>query len=187
MRHGEPQRNGVDPRDPALSETGRDQAAEAARHIRPAAYRAVYSSPQLRALQTAHIVAAGSESRVLVDPGLVEFDFGADYVHYDNAASPVWKKYFAGDLSPWGLTAEAFHARIAATFNRLADRHRDQEVLAVCHGGVINAWTCQVLGVPQRIRVMEPAYASIHRFACEGSRWRLISLNEKFESHSTSK
>jgi probable phosphoglycerate mutase len=142
--------------------------------------QAVYCSPQKRARQTAHIVAQALLLPFAEDGGLVEFDHGGDYVHYDNPKHPAWQSYFAGDLSPWGLTKEAFHSRIRASVQRITQRHESGggPVLAVCHGGVINAWTCQVLDVADRIRVLEPAYGSLHRYVLDSGRWRVVSLNE---------
>jgi broad specificity phosphatase PhoE len=188
MRHGEPERNPTDPRDPGLCERGWDHARAAIEPLRDRGVEAVYSSPQKRARQTATIVAQSLLLPIAEDSGLVEFDHGGDYVHYDDPSHPVWQSYFAGDLSPWGLTTESFHARIRATMQRIAQRHAGAggPVLAVCHGGVINAWTCQVLGVADRIRVLEPGYGSLHRYTVECGRWRVLSLNETPASMSLS-
>src|SRR2546423_106837 len=128
VRHGEPERAPIDPRDPALDERGRAQARGAGLYLATDVYDAVYSSPQLRAVQTARIATDGTGISVVLDDGLVEFDFGAEYVHYDDAADPVWSRYFAGDLSPWGLTAAAFHARIRSAMNAISERHRGGNV-----------------------------------------------------------
>lgn len=179
MRHGEPVRGGDDPLDPELSAMGRAQTRAAVPYVQSAGFVAVYSSPQRRARETARVVAEALGRPVVFDDGLVEFDHGAPYVHYDGGEASVWRNYLAGDLSPWGLSRETFHARIAETMRRLVDRHRGQRVLAVSHGGVINAWTCQVFGMLDRLRVIEPAYASFHRYVCDGGdRWRVVSLNE---------
>lgn len=178
VRHGEPERRAVDPRDPDLGALGRAQAHSAGVCLRVEQYDAIFSSPQLRALQTARIVAEGSGRSIDVHDGLVEFDYGADYVHYDDASDPVWRRYFAGDLSPWGLTAADFHDRISRSMTDIVERHPEGRVLAVCHGGVINAWTCQVLGTPERIRVFEPQYAALNRYRHEAGRWHVVSLNE---------
>lgn len=178
MRHGEPVRDGGDPRDPELSSVGVTQVAAASPHLVGEAFDVVYSSPQLRARQTADIVAGRLGLPVIVDGGLVEFDHGAPYVHYDNAEADVWQYYLAGDLTPWGITGAEFHARISSVMNRMARDHADRRVLAICHGGVVNAWTCQVFGVPERIRVMEPAYASLHRYEHTCAGWHVRCLNE---------
>ncbi|MFZ2176755.1 MAG: histidine phosphatase family protein [Rhodococcus sp. (in: high G+C Gram-positive bacteria)] len=179
MRHGEPQRNDANSRDPGLSDVGWAQVRGTLPYLMGGGpLTAIYSSPQMRARQSARVAADAFGLALAFDDGLVEFDHGAPYVHYDDGAAPVWRSYFAGDLSPWGLTLAEFHARIQGAMNRIADRHEGGRVLAVCHGGVVNAWTCQILGVPDRIRVMEPGYASLHRYRRVEGRWRIVSLNE---------
>lgn len=178
MRHGEPVRDGGDPRDPGLSSVGVAQTSAMLPYLAREAFDVVYSSPQLRARETAGVVADRLGLPVVLDDGLVEFDHGAPYVHYDNGEADVWSHYFAGDLSPWGLTSAEFHARVSDVVSRMAEGRTDRRVLAVCHGGVINAWTCQVFGVPERIRVMEPGYASLHRYELASGGWRVLSLNE---------
>ena len=179
MRHGEPVRvGGADRCDPELSDAGWKQAHSVVRYLPASDVDAVYSSPQLRARQTAQPISSALDAPIVLDDGLVEFDHGAPYVHYDDGAAPMWRSYLAGDLSPWGLTAETFHMRIAAAMQRLADRHAEGRVLAVCHGGVINAWTCQVLGARERIQIIEPDYASLHRYRYAAGRWHVLSLNE---------
>jgi broad specificity phosphatase PhoE len=188
MRHGEPVRDGGDPLDPGLSSAGVAQVRAAVPYVQRESFDAVYSSPQLRARQTADIVANRLGLPVVLDEELVEFDHGAPYVHYDNAEADIWRSYLAGDLSPWGLTGAEFHTRIRSVVNRIARDHADRRVLAVCHGGVINAWTCQVFEVPVRMRVMEPGYASMHRYEHAVTGWRVRSLNEvPWGSHSTHK
>jgi probable phosphoglycerate mutase len=183
LRHGEPARPGdagvelYDPRDPPLSSRGRSQARAAAQHVAAGRYDAVYSSPLLRARETASIAAAAGVP-VTTAPGLVEFDHGTAYQHFEDGAH-VWESYLAGDLSPWGTSLAEFGSRVVHAADELAERHPGQRVLAVCHGGVVNAFACWALGVPNRVRVLAPDYCSFHRFRRDaGSAWRLLSLNE---------
>ncbi len=178
MRHGLPEYNAADRRDPGLAAEGVDQVRAVIPYARARGYDAIYTSPQLRAVQSAAVVAEALGLPVAVDEGLVEFDHGTDYVHYDNLDAEIWQRYRAGDLSPWGLTSKKFHGRIAGAMQRLAAAHPGGRVLAVCHGGVVNAWTCQVLGVPDRLRVFEPGYASWHHFEFTAGGWSLLGLNE---------
>ncbi|WP_051163596.1 histidine phosphatase family protein [Nocardia brevicatena] len=178
MRHGLPVRDDGNRMDPGLSEEGYAQVRAVGPYARAKGFDVVYTSPQRRAAQTADVVAAALDLPVVVDAGLVEFDHGAAYVHYDSPDVELWQRYRAGDLSPWGLTGEEFHGRIAATMERLSSAHAGQRVLAVCHGGVVNAWTCQVLGVPDRLLLFEPGYASMHHFIYSGGKWELLGLNE---------
>lgn len=181
LRHGEPARSSLsdegdhDPRDPGLSERGQAQAQAVRPFIERVKYDAVYASPMRRARETAELAAPGIELRIEDD--LVEFDHGADYLHFEDGAA-VYDRYLAGDLSAWGITLVEFHARVRGAMERLAERHPGQRVLVVGHGGFVNSWACQVAGRPDRVRILNPAYCSAHRFVREGARWKLVSLNE---------
>lgn len=180
VRHAEPQRASVTADDPELSDLGRAQAARVAHHLRwsgPLERTTVYSSPMRRAQETAAAIAAALDLPVQVDEQLVEFDHGSDYLHFEDGAA-VWDRYLAGDLTPWGTTLTAFASRVRAAAERLADRHPHEHVIAVCHGGVVNTWASQVLGVPERIRVMQPQYGSVSRFRRDALGWAVESLNE---------
>lgn len=178
MRHGEPLRGAANACDPPLSPSCREHVRSSARVLLGERIDVLYSSPQRRARESANLVGDVLGLSPVLEDGLAEFDFGSPYVHYDDGTAPAWQSYLKGDLSPWGLSAEAFHTRIERAMRRLAARHEDGRILAVCHGGVINAWICQILGVRDRIHAIEPQYASLHRFAfCDGQ-WHAISLNE---------
>ena len=58
----------------ALNEAGRTQALEAAERLRDVRFDRVYSSPLLRAVQTAEQIAPGAE--ILLDERLIEMDYG---------------------------------------------------------------------------------------------------------------
>jgi 2,3-bisphosphoglycerate-dependent phosphoglycerate mutase len=191
LRHGEPARSGdnaagsYELSDPPLSSRGRAQARAAAPHVVAGRYDVVYASPLRRAQETASI-AAGDGVPVAIAPGLAEFDHGTPYLHFEDGAA-VWDSYLAGDLSPWGTSLEEFGSRVQQAADELAERHAGQRVLAVCHGGVVNAFACRALGVPDRVRVLAPDYCSFHRFSREtGTEWRLLSLNEVAADVSTS-
>ena len=60
--------------DHPLNENGRSQAAQAAELLRDVSFSCVYSSPLIRAVQTAEIAAPGIP--VTVDERLIEMDYG---------------------------------------------------------------------------------------------------------------
>lgn len=175
MRHGEPARD--NPLDPGLTELGRAQAASVVNAVRALEIDVVCASPLRRARETADVVAAALGVEVHVEPDLAEFDRGAEYRHWEDGAD-VWVRYLEGDLTPWGTTLPDFAARVNGVMESLRAQYSGRRVLAVCHGGVVNTWACQLLGVPERVRVLEPAYASLHRSYWDEVAWRLQSLNE---------
>ena len=60
--------------DHPLNETGREQAKETAALLKGVCFDKVYSSPLIRAVQTAEIIAPGAEIRI--DDRLIEMDYG---------------------------------------------------------------------------------------------------------------
>src|ERR1051326_9036262 len=63
--------------DVPLTDVGRQQAAAAAKRFAPAGLDVIMTSPLLRAVQTAHEVAAVTGAAVVTDDGFRETDFGA--------------------------------------------------------------------------------------------------------------
>jgi broad specificity phosphatase PhoE len=181
VRHGEPARDGTDhdPLDPGLSREGIEQAQATARFLASGdAFDVVYASPMKRAHQTAEIIATQLGIRVQLMTELVEFDYGSQYLHYEDGAA-VYAKYRAGDLSPWGTTLTEFRARILkAVAWMVKDQSSRGRALAVCHGGVINAFATYVLGLYKESRVMTPAYGSISQFQRDArEKWCVLELN----------
>ncbi len=132
--------------DPPLSEVGRDQARRAARTLDDVAVAidAIVSSPQLRAAETADILAAHSASTagieaVELEPDLRERSAGpwSGLTKIDIEAQ--YPGYLASDQRPAGYELdEPLFERVHRSVVRIADDHREKTVLVVCHGGVIN-------------------------------------------------
>ncbi len=71
-----------------------------------------------------------------------------------------------------------FHTHAVAALGEISRRHSGERVLVVCHGGVINVWAADVLGLGPRL-FFEPGYTSINRFRVARSGERSVgSLNE---------
>ena len=62
--------------DPPLDAVGRDQASSAAKLLSDIRLAAVYSSPLTRAVQTAETVGASCELDVVIEPELIDLDYG---------------------------------------------------------------------------------------------------------------
>ena len=74
----------------------------------------------------------------------------------------------------------AFSQRTVNAIERIIDRHRGDRVAIVCHGGVINAYLTQLLGLDADARgFFYPNYTSIHRIAAASSGERtVVTINE---------
>jgi broad specificity phosphatase PhoE len=148
-RHGQTDYNASPRRvqgrlDPPLNDLGRDQARtlaeEAARH--PIA--ALWSSDQLRARETAGIVAAAIGLEPRVDERLAEADWGdwQDRLVDDIAREQpeLWERWLASEPDwrfPGGESLEEHMERTWAALDDIAAE--GVLALVVCHGGTIRA------------------------------------------------
>ena len=128
--------------DAPLNDTGREQAKEAGKQVKGVTFDAVFASPLDRAIETASIIGHCNREDVLVDKRIIEVDFG----RYE------MKKYYLLGLRMslyWALP-EIFKAprsveSIESMVNRSSEFLRElseknyNNVLIVCHGGIIRA------------------------------------------------
>lgn len=162
LRHGESVDNAAGmlssgPPGAPLSAAGQAQAERAVPALRQARVARVYTSPAIRAEQTAQTAAArvGVPVQVLVD--LTEYDLG----EYEGTTDPVAKARSAavmrawivdGDLDarlPGGERGRQIAVRFARAMATIADRHPGQTVAVVSHVGTLSVGLvglCEGLG-----------------------------------------
>ena len=179
VRHGLPERRD-DTSDPPLSAVGREQAQRVAAYLASERIDAVYASTMLRAIQTAEPFAARGGHKITTHDGIVEFDRGSGaYIPMEELKRddyPAWKAFASGEH---GADIVAFHEVVVETLEAIVAENAGKRVAVFCHGGVINVWTCHVLGMAPRL-FFEPGYASVHRYLCASSGERnIVSLNER--------
>ncbi|HYI61276.1 MAG TPA: histidine phosphatase family protein [Acidimicrobiales bacterium] len=183
VRHGLPLRVETPgtPADPPLAGAGRVQAEALAHHWAPRV-DAVWTSPMLRAVQTAAPLVGRLGVEPTVDDDLAEMD--RDQHHYIpleelRAHGPGWAEAVALWVGPEGEEMRRdLRRRVAAAVDRVVAAHRGQRVAVVCHGGVINAALADVLGLGATL-FFEPAYTSVSRVVASSSGARqLITVNE---------
>jgi probable phosphoglycerate mutase len=186
VRHAEPERvesgTGV-PANPPLTRHGREQAARLAAWLALEPVDAVVSSPQQRARETAAPIADAHGLDVEIVEGLVEYDVQADhYIPVEELRAAKDERWVAMVEGRWGEFGgeepDAFAARVEQAVDELVARYRGQNVVAVCHGGVINAALASVLGLVRPLW-FDPAYTSVSRMLASSSGVRSVqSLNE---------
>ncbi|WP_426572974.1 histidine phosphatase family protein [Aquihabitans sp. McL0605] len=183
IRHGLPLRidGGDGPADPALAPEGVEQAELMAQWWSRHPIDAIYASPMNRAHQTALPLAAATGLDLQLDDGLKEFDAHLNfYVPLEElrADEAAWNKMVEEWLSPEAEAGrQAFRAGVITTIDAIVERHQDQRVALVCHGGVINAYLSDILSLPGTMW-FEPAYTSVSRAVAVGSHKQVVSLNE---------
>jgi probable phosphoglycerate mutase len=175
VRHGQTPTTGVTlpGRAPGLhlGDRGREEAAEVAGRIaRLPRVAAVYSSPLERAQETATPIATACGLAVLVEPGLLECDYGewTGLALKELRRRPEWKviqRYPSGFRFPGGESLAEMQTRITGTLGRLVAAHPGHTVVAVSHADPIKAAVAHALGTHldlfQRIAVFTASVSAV--------------------------
>jgi 2,3-bisphosphoglycerate-dependent phosphoglycerate mutase len=183
IRHALPvRRENVDgPADPELSIDGHAQADHLATYLSIERFHAIYASPMVRARQTAEPLASQQGLDIIFDDGVAEYDRNSDsYIPMEElkaAKDPRWLD------TMHELTHEQrveFRERVLASLAAIATGNRGKKVGVVCHGGVINAYLTDVLGLePDTNGFFYPNYTSIHRvMVSSGGVRSILTVNE---------
>jgi broad specificity phosphatase PhoE len=159
-RHGQSVSNAVrrfqGAQDVALSELGARQAEALGRAIRRLPIAAVYTSPLERARRTAEIAAAGLGVPLTPVDDLRELSLGEweGRTVEEIRALPGdpyerWVRDPLVCLPPGAEPLPEVQARVVSAMGDIAAAHPNgQQVLVVCHGGVISAYLAHCLGLP---------------------------------------
>jgi probable phosphoglycerate mutase len=136
-----------------LNEKGREEVKALAIRLERMPIRAVYTSPLERAVETAEEIARphGLEPRIVDEfgefrPGdwegmtLTELDRRDDWRRFQSARSLT--------RAPRGEIAVEMQTRFVAQVAALADRHREEMVVAVSHADPLRAGLAYYLGMP---------------------------------------
>ena len=180
VRHARPEQieNASGPANPPLTEIGHRQARAVAGWLAAEDIDAIYSSSMIRAIETAEPLSRLVGKEAVIEKGVREYDAE------DPSYVPV--EVMRQDKERWRAFLERtdaadrsdFVAEVAASLEGIIARHRGERVAVFCHGGVINAWATETLGMGPRM-FFNPDYTSINRFMAASSGERsIVSLNE---------
>jgi broad specificity phosphatase PhoE len=150
-----------------------------------------YSSPLLRAVQTAAIVAAPHGLSPLPLDALTECDVGRwegldwQTVRYLDAES---HERFHADPAAFGYPGgESFadvHVRVVAAIDELLARHASESILVVAHHVVNRTYLAGLLGLgPGKARQVSLDNCGISVVLREGGKTRVGTLNAAFHLH----
>ena len=185
IRHGLPVRREVTEgaADPELAESGRQQAEHLAQYLSSERIDAVYSSPLLRARETAAPLAAQCGQEIRIEPGIAEFDQNAsEYVPVEEMKAANDERWQALVNGIWDSDVDQamFRSRTIEAIESIIDRHPGQRVAATCHGGVINVYLGHILGLSDETHgFFYPNYTSINRIAAASTGERsVVTVNE---------
>ncbi|MBA3015538.1 MAG: histidine phosphatase family protein [Proteobacteria bacterium] len=135
-----------------LSELGRQQAMQLA-DVLPKGVTRCLCSPLHRARETASLALRGRDCLLMDMEALREVDFGRweglsfpEIVDQDQALVDEWQQNPTSFQFPEGESVEGFRQRVQEGLMTIVALP-DKEVLVVCHGGVIRAMLCALLGL----------------------------------------
>ncbi|MEU1124271.1 histidine phosphatase family protein, partial [Streptomyces sp. NPDC005899] len=193
LRHGEtpltPEKrfSGSGGSDPALSPTGRHQAACAAEAFAArGTVQEIVSSPLRRCRETAAAVAESLGLEVRVEDGLRETDFGA----WEGLTFAEVRERHGSDLTAWLGSADAAPTgggesfaevaeRVAAARDRLISRHAGRTVLLVTHVTPIKTLVRLALGAPPeslfRMELLPASLSTVAYYADGNASLRLLN------------
>jgi probable phosphoglycerate mutase len=173
--------------DPPLDELGRRQAELLTRRLllmdpRPAV---VYSSTMRRARETITPFAERAGHDVQYDDDLIEANIGAwesrpfeeiiasdeQMLHRFRNQDAIWRH------APGAESLEGLRERVRSAVEGILGRHRRGNVLIVAHGGVINAYVGEVLGLEQEMFFL-PENTSLNSIVVDGDRRGVRFLND---------
>ena len=143
---------------------------------------ALYCGPMRRARETAAPLAEVTGLPVRVRDELAEFDHGLpDYIPSEERTDDPAQRLEALLAGRWDghvFDLDAFRSRVITGIDTVAAEHPSGLVAVICHVGVINVYTAQVLGLSVPF-FFEPDYTSITRVLVNRSgRRNLRSANE---------
>jgi len=141
--------------DVGLSGAGRKQAARLAERLRNEPLAAIYSSPRIRATQTAEAIAALHRLAITAEPAFRELDFG-DFEGrtYDDIAAShpdLYRQWMENPTEvqfPNGESFSRMRERVLGAYHPLLATHEGTSIAIITHGGVVRTVLADALGIP---------------------------------------
>jgi broad specificity phosphatase PhoE len=192
IRHGETDHNNSGRMqgwlDVPLNATGMRQAELLARRFRGKHIDAIYASPLSRAAATAQAIAEVLNVAVVLDERIREYhmgDWAGRTAEEIQAVTPGYVIHSADEVPiPNGETADDMHARLKPFLQDLRERHADERVIAVSHGGTLAMAVAMLLNMPVvRRQPFSFGNTAIAKAEYAHGRWRLRTLNDQCHLH----
>ena len=146
-----------------LSRVGREQALALAKRLGDVSFNAIYSSPLRRCLETAAPLVEQLGITPIIVPDLKEIRLGPvlpmpEDINDLAALTKALKDRqveivrIAGGTNSWDAIKDSepskqFRQRVVTAMDEIARHHVGERVLAFAHGGVVNAYVAEVLGL----------------------------------------
>jgi broad specificity phosphatase PhoE len=141
--------------DVPLSDEGLAQARKLAARLKDIGIASIYSSPLLRARQTAEAIAAHHRVEVKIEPDLREIDYGdweglkvADVLEQFPELEKLRREEPMKFAAPNGEPMRQFAKRVISAIQRVAASHADETICVVAHQTVNRFILCWILQSP---------------------------------------
>jgi broad specificity phosphatase PhoE len=199
LRHGATANNLADPPllqgrgvDLELSDAGRQQAACAAELLAKQRLAAVYSSPLIRARQTAEIIAKPHGLAVQLVSAIEEVDVGRwegrSWKEISRTEPEPYRQFIADSANHGYLGGENMNQvldRCVPALNDLMRQHLGAEIAVSSHNVVNRVYVASLLGVPIfRAREIDQGNGGVNVIRLRRGEVKLLSLNSTFHLHS---
>lgn len=192
VRHGETQWN-LTHRfqgriDVPLNQEGENQARALAFTLKDQPLMAIYSSPLVRAIETARFIKEFHPSTPLFEEeGLIEMDLG----EFDGMEAAYWFAHYQDFIKAWrsapgclkmpgGESLQEVQMRAIETLRRITKPYPSGSTLLLCSHNFVNcALLCQALGIPlDRFRDVHQDTATLNILYMRGERLRAELVND---------
>lgn len=195
LRHGATANNLADPPllqgrgvDLKLSAAGRQQAVCAAELLAAQRLGAVYSSPLIRARQTAGIIADPHGLAVQLVSAIEEVDVGRwegrSWKEISRTEPEPYRKFIADSATHGYLGGENMNQvleRCAPALNALMQQHLGAEIAVSAHNVVNRVYLASLLGIPiSRARELNQDNCGVNVIRFRSDEVKVLSLNSTF-------
>jgi 2,3-bisphosphoglycerate-dependent phosphoglycerate mutase len=176
-----------------LSQIGREQAEALAERLSKVSFDAIYSSPLRRCLETAGPLAERLHLTPVVVEDLKEIRLGEvrpipkdgkdlKAIYEALQARQIDIVRLAAETGNWDAIAGsepslAFRKRVVDAIDDIAHKHIGERVLIFAHGGVVNAYAAEVIGLEKEF-FFPAANTSITVVRVSGKKRVLFILND---------
>ncbi len=165
-----------------LNATGQRQAQALAQALATEPIHAIYTSDLARARQTAQAIAQATGRIVQTHTGLRERHFGAFQGHTHTEIESNWPEQvprWRGRDPHWiplgGESLARLRERIVQTTAELAQRHPNQQIVLVAHGGVLDMLYRCATGLDVQVqRTWQLGNATVNRLIWRASGLELV-------------
>lgn len=171
-----------------LIDVGLRQAEETAQFLTRTPLAAIYSSPLLRAVQTAEKIAAGRDLTIQTSDLLKEVDVGRwegkDWGWIEANDPEAYRLHHTSPADhgyPEGESLKQVHARVVPELTRIIESHDQQHIAVVAHNVVIRAMIAHLLELPlDQVGHIHHDNCGITLVRRRHGKLRLISTNSIF-------